>query len=73
VPAEYEPSHYITQYAGGAMSNLESQLKLAGMSDRLPAVLEEIGRVRVELGSPIMVTPYPGDRLGAGGDERAQR
>ena len=29
------------------------------MSDRLPAVLEEIGRVRVELGSPIMVTPYP--------------
>ncbi|MDM0117140.1 carboxylase [Variovorax sp. J22R133] len=59
VPAEYEPSHYITQYAGGAMSNLESQLKLAGMSDKMPAVLEEIGRVRVELGSPIMVTPYP--------------
>lgn len=59
VPAEYEPSHYITQYAGGAMSNLESQLKLAGIADRLPAVLEEIGRVRVELGSPIMVTPYP--------------
>lgn len=59
VPSEYEPSHYITQYAGGAMSNLESQLKLAGMSDKLPAVLEEIGRVRVELGSPIMVTPYP--------------
>jgi oxaloacetate decarboxylase alpha subunit len=59
VPAEYEPSHYITQYAGGAMSNLESQLKLAGMVDRMPAVLEEIGRVRVELGSPIMVTPYP--------------
>jgi oxaloacetate decarboxylase (Na+ extruding) subunit alpha len=59
VPAEYEPSHYITQYAGGAMSNLESQLKLAGIADKLPAVLEEIGRVRVELGSPIMVTPYP--------------
>jgi len=59
VPAEYEPSHYITQYAGGAMSNLQSQLKLAGIADKLPAVLEEIGRVRVELGSPIMVTPYP--------------
>jgi oxaloacetate decarboxylase alpha subunit len=59
VPAEYEPSHYVTQYAGGAMSNLESQLKLAGIGDKLPAVLEEIGRVRVELGSPIMVTPYP--------------
>jgi oxaloacetate decarboxylase alpha subunit len=59
VPAEYEPSHYVTQFAGGAMSNLESQLKLAGMPDKLPAVLEEIGRVRVDLGSPIMVTPYP--------------
>jgi len=59
IPAEYEPSHYVTQYAGGAMSNLESQLKLAGIVDKLPAVLEEIGRVRVELGSPIMVTPYP--------------
>ncbi len=59
VPAEYEPSHYITQYAGGAMSNLQSQLQLAGIADKLPAVLEEIGRVRVELGSPIMVTPYP--------------
>lgn len=59
VPAEYDPSHYVTQYAGGAMSNLESQLKLAGIGDRLPAVLDEIGRVRVELGSPIMVTPYP--------------
>jgi oxaloacetate decarboxylase alpha subunit len=59
VPAEYEPSHYITQYAGGAMSNLQSQLQAAGLADRLPEVLEEIGRVRVELGSPIMVTPYP--------------
>jgi oxaloacetate decarboxylase (Na+ extruding) subunit alpha len=59
LPAEYEPSHYVTQYAGGAMSNLESQLKAAGIADKLPAVLEEIGRVRVELGSPIMVTPYP--------------
>jgi oxaloacetate decarboxylase alpha subunit len=59
VPAEYEPSHYVTQYAGGAMSNLQSQLQAAGIADKLPAVLDEIGRVRVELGSPIMVTPYP--------------
>lgn len=58
-PSEFEPSHYLTQYAGGAMSNLESSLKQAGISDKLPAVLEEIARVRVELGSPIMVTPYP--------------
>jgi oxaloacetate decarboxylase (Na+ extruding) subunit alpha len=56
---EYEPSHYVTQYAGGAMSNLESSLQQAGIAHKLPAVLEEIARVRVELGSPIMVTPYP--------------
>ncbi len=59
MPAEYEPSHYMTQYAGGAMSNLESSLQQAGIADKLPAVLDEIARVRVELGSPIMVTPYP--------------
>lgn len=58
-PMEYEPSHYVTQYAGGAMSNLEASLQQAGIADQLPAVLEEIARVRVELGSPIMVTPYP--------------
>jgi oxaloacetate decarboxylase alpha subunit len=59
VPAEYEPSHYVTQYAGGAMSNLDASLQQAGIADKLPQVLEEIARVRVELGSPIMVTPYP--------------
>ena len=58
-PTEYEPSHYVTQYAGGAMSNLASSLQQAGIAHKLPEVLEEIARVRVELGSPIMVTPYP--------------
>ena len=41
------------------MCNLESQLKAAGIADKLPAVIEEIGRVREELGSPMMVTPFP--------------
>jgi oxaloacetate decarboxylase alpha subunit len=59
VPAEYDPAHFATQYAGGAMSNLQSQLQLAGIADKLPAVLEEIARVRVELGSPVMATPFP--------------
>ncbi len=59
VPAEYDPSIYETQYAGGALTNLEAQLKQAGIYDRLPAVLEEIARVRVELGSPAMATPFP--------------
>jgi oxaloacetate decarboxylase alpha subunit len=59
VPAEYDPAHFVTQYAGGAMSNLQSQLQLAGIADKLPVVLEEIGRIRVELGSPVMATPFP--------------
>jgi oxaloacetate decarboxylase (Na+ extruding) subunit alpha len=59
VPTEYDPSQYETQYAGGAQTNLEAQLKQAGLMDRLPAVLDEISRVRVELGSPVMVTPFP--------------
>ncbi|MET8871212.1 pyruvate carboxylase [Nocardia sp. NPDC004604] len=59
VPAEYDPANYHTQYAGGALTNLEAQLQAAGIADKLPAVLEEIGRVRVELGSPVMATPFP--------------
>jgi oxaloacetate decarboxylase alpha subunit len=41
------------------MTNLEAQLKAAGIADKLPAVIEEIGRVRQELGSPVMATPFP--------------
>lgn len=59
IPSQYDPSHLLTQYAGGAMTNLLAQLKDAGIADRLPAVLEEIARVRVELGSPVMSTPFP--------------
>lgn len=44
IPAEYDPAHFVTQYAGGAMSNLQSQLQLAGIADKLPVVLEEIAR-----------------------------
>lgn len=59
VPAEFDPAHFETQYAGGAMSNLEAQLKDAGIADQLPAVLDEIAIVRDELGSPVMSTPFP--------------
>lgn len=59
VPAEYDPAHFETQYAGGALSNLQAQLQQAGIADKLPAVLDEIARVRVELGSPVMATPFP--------------
>ncbi len=43
---------------GGMISNLRHQLTQIKMLERLPEVLEEIVRVREDLGFPIMVTPY---------------
>jgi pyruvate/oxaloacetate carboxyltransferase len=40
------------------MSHLASQLKNLGLEHRLPEVLEEAGRVRQEIGYPVMVTPF---------------
>lgn len=45
------------QVPGGMLSNLISQLKQAGKSDLLNAVLEEVPRVRAEAGYPPLVTP----------------
>src|SRR5690606_22915712 len=59
VPAEYDPAHFETEYAGGAIANLEAQLREAGIADKLPEVLDEVAQVRVELGSPVMSTPFP--------------
>jgi pyruvate/oxaloacetate carboxyltransferase len=42
---------------GGMMSNLVKQLQDHGQGHRLPEVLEEIARVREELGHPIPVSP----------------
>lgn len=60
-PKQFDPvSHgkYLEhQIPGGMMSNLTNQLKELGILDRLPEVLEEAGRVRQELGYPVMVTP----------------
>lgn len=57
-PQEYDESHYQHQVPGGMISNLRFQLSQVGMENRLGDVLEEIVRVRAELGYPIMVTPY---------------
>ena len=56
-PLEYDASYYEHQVPGGMVTTLRRQLAEAGMRDRLPAVLEEIVRVRRDLGYPIMVTP----------------
>lgn len=57
VPAEYDETIYAHQIPGGMKSNLEHQLRLAGIEDRLEETLEETARVRADLGYPIMVTP----------------
>ena len=45
------------QVPGGMLSNLMSQLKQAGKEDQLTAVLEEVPRVRADVGYPPLVTP----------------
>ena len=45
------------QIPGGMISNLTSQMREAGVLDRLDEVYEEIPRVRKELGYPPLVTP----------------
>jgi len=57
-PAAYDAYQYIHQVPGGMLSNLRFQLTQAGLGQRMDEVLEEIGRVREDLGYPIMVTPY---------------
>ena len=47
----------IYQIPGGMLSNLVNQLKEQGASDKYHLVLEEVPRVRKELGYPPLVTP----------------
>ena len=48
---------YSHQVPGGMMSNLVSQLAVQHAEDRLPEVMEEIPKVRAEVGYPPLVTP----------------
>ena len=45
------------QVPGGMLSNLVSQLKQQGKSEKLAEVLEEVPRVRADAGYPPLVTP----------------
>lgn len=47
----------IAQVPGGMLTNMESQLKEQGAADRLDEVLQEIPRVREDLGFIPLVTP----------------
>ena len=57
-PNEYDLSFHSHQVPGGMMGTLKRQLAEIGMSEAHPAVIEEAGRVRADLGYPIMVTPF---------------
>lgn len=57
-PLAYDACHPLHQVPGGMISNFRFQLGNLGKLDQLPAVLEEVSRVRAEFGYPIMVTPY---------------
>ncbi|MGZ8489087.1 MAG: pyruvate carboxylase subunit B, partial [Candidatus Binatia bacterium] len=57
-PLAYDALHPLHQVPGGMISNFRFQLANLAKLDQLPAVLEEVTRVRAEFGYPIMVTPY---------------
>ena len=57
-PMEYDVFHYRHQMPGGMLTNWRYQLRQAGLEHRFDEILEEIARIRPELGWPIMVTPF---------------
>jgi oxaloacetate decarboxylase alpha subunit len=58
MPLEYDEFHFHHQVAGGMISNLHHQLETVGLQDRIEEILEEAGRVRADLGYPIVVSPF---------------
>ncbi len=57
-PLQYDEFHFHHQIAGGMISNLRFQLETVGLQDRIEDILEEAGRVRADLGYPIVVSPF---------------
>lgn len=52
------PKLYEHQIPGGMISNLHAQLEQMGLGHRFNEILEEIARVRTDLGYPILVSPF---------------
>jgi len=57
-PQEFDAGYFRHQVPGGMIGTMRRQLAEIKLLDRLPAVFEEVSRVRAELGYPIMVTPF---------------
>jgi len=58
-PQQYDAAFTRHQLAGGVLTTLRRQLTELGLEAKFGAVMEEVERVRAELGYPIMVTPFP--------------
>jgi oxaloacetate decarboxylase alpha subunit len=58
-PQEFDAAFLRHQMPGGTMTTLKRQLKELKQEHRWQALVEEVPRVRAELGYPIMVTPFP--------------
>jgi oxaloacetate decarboxylase (Na+ extruding) subunit alpha len=56
-PQEFDATYYRHQLAGGMVSTTRRMLGELGRPELFDAVLEEVGRVRAEMGYPIIVTP----------------
>ena len=57
-PLAYDIFQFEHQMPGGMMGTLRNQLTELGQAHRMEEVLEEVARIREELGYPYMATPY---------------
>jgi len=57
-PREYDERIYQHKVPGGVIANLEFQLKMLGLEHRIDEVLDDIAKMVVELGYPVMMTPH---------------
>ena len=57
LPANIDPKVLTYQIPGGMLSNLMNQMKEMGIGDKYEEMLQEMPRVRAELGYPSLVTP----------------
>jgi oxaloacetate decarboxylase alpha subunit len=58
-PQAYDASYLRHQIAGGVLTTTRRQLAELNLEHRFDEVMAEVEQVRTELGSPIMVTPFP--------------
>lgn len=57
-PSEFNLFLYRHQLPGGMTGTFKDQLRARGMEERFEEVLDEMSRVRMELGYPVMATPF---------------